>query len=930
MITVPIGDAGAPDGGAHDDRGTRTVLAGAEPAAASVELSLGGMHCSACATRIQSKLAARQGVVSAAVNLATNRAWVAYDSGSVDVDDLCSVVTGIGYTASAADDDTSSETDHSEHWVVRSGISWVLSIAAVAVALTQTSTLASWTVLALAIAVEFIGGWPFLRSAAKLLRHGSTSMDTLIAVGTLAALAVTAVETIALGGRHVHIGSGSDVAAKLHGVMAPIIISILATGRAIEERTRWRANRAMHSLLALRPPVARVVAGEDDDTGKLVPPESVPVGALIRVRAGETIPLDGTVVSGTSAVDESMLTGEPLPCDRGPGSEVTGGTRNGNGVLVVRVETIAAASVLARLQRLVEDAQRGKAPLQQLADRVSAVFVPVVLAGSLATFLVWWLVADNFGVALLAAIAVLLVACPCAMGLAAPVAMMVGSGRASALGILIRNGDTLERMARTDLVAFDKTGTLTEHSAKVAFVMAAPGDDDGEVLALAAAAEGDSDHPIALAIRRAAAARESAGTMPPTSPRTVSEVRELPGMGVEATVDGSIVRVGRADSTGEWPVEMASDGSAGRLAGAARLDSAPVDAASAATKVVVWRDGTEIGVIGLEMPLRPEARQAVERLRAIGVESTILSGDNEIAVHSVASSLGVGNYSASLSPEDKLTAIQDLRLNHRVMMVGDGINDAPALAAADVGCAIGTGTDAAIETSEVALLGNDLDGVPAAISLARSTMSTIQQNFGWAMGYNVAALSLAAAGLLDPLIAALAMGCSSLVVVLNSLRMMRLGRSGLASVRGPSVMRGKRGIALSIAVPVVLFAGATVLGEAISPARGQSLLPTLPTVVDTTLPGGVTAEVYLDSSAAGVNAFHLFLLDGSGNSVSATNTTVTARRAGATTGQPLRLSLFAPGHYFSVTVLTPGSWLFSVNTTAAGHRDSFSVTEHLH
>jgi heavy metal translocating P-type ATPase len=904
---------GAAAGGVLTAGGAGAADAGPAPAV-SVELALGGMHCSACATRIQSKLSRRAGVVSAAVNLATNKAWVAYDGDAVSVDDLCSTVASIGYEAAEALPSAGPEAVRSDRWALRSAISWVLAATALVLALTSTSVVASWTVLVLAALVEVLGGWPFLRGAAKLLRHGATSMDTLIAVGTLAALSVTAVETIALGGRHVHIGSGSEIAAKLHGVMGPIIIAILASGRAVEEQARGRASRAMHSLLELRPPVARVVRGEEDDAGDLVPPESVPVGALVRVRAGETIPLDGTVLSGRSEVDESMLTGEPLPCDRGPGSQVTGGTRNGNGVLVVRVAVIAAESVLTRLQRLVEEAQRGRAPLQKLADRVSAVFVPVILVGALVTFLLWWLAAGNFGVAVLAGIAVLLVACPCAMGLAAPVAMMVGCGRASALGILIRSGDTLERLARADFVAFDKTGTLTERTARVVAVEPVGGVAADELVALAAAVESDSDHPIAAAVRDEATARTTAQDAGSRLAPVVSDVRELPGSGVEGVVDGVLVQVGRFDVG---------------TAGGTGATGAPAAAGRPDTTVSVVRGGELIGTIGLAMPARPEARHAVGSLREMAIEMTVLSGDGEEAVRDVAAAVGIGSHQSSLSPGGKLAAIHELGERHRVVMVGDGINDAPSLAAAEVGCAIGSGTDVAIENSEVALIGSDLDGVPAAIGIARATMATIQQNFGWAMGYNLAALPLAAAGLLDPLIAALAMGCSSIVVVLNSLRLTRLGRHGLASVRAPRVLRGARGVLLSVALPVVVFAGATVLAEAVSPARGQPLLPRLPTVVDTALPGGVTAEIYLDSSNSGVNSFHLFLLDGNGNGVAGSATSITAHHAG-TASVPLRLSLFGVGHYFSVVNLEPGRWTFAVTTTVRGHHDTFSVVENLH
>ena len=485
------------------------------PSVATAELELGGMHCSACATRIQRALGRLPAVASASVNLATTRAYVAYDPARLDPEALCHAVSDTGYTATPVVHGHSAESDRDpDHWDLRVLISWPLSVLALLVALAgPESATAGWTVLVLAIAVEIVGGWPFLRDSARLLRHGATSMDTLIALGTLAALGVSAVEAIALGGRHVHLGGGGAFAARLHGVMAPLIVSVLATGRAIEMRARARAADAMHSLLSLRPPTARVVLNIEDEEGVLVPPESLPVGALIRVRPGEAIPLDGTVLSGWSPVDESMLTGEPLPVDRGPGSFVTGGTRNGNGILVVTVASVADESVLAHLQRLVEDAQRDKAPLQRIADRISSVFVPAVLIGAVVTFFTWWLVVGDAGRAVLSSLAVLLVACPCAMGLAAPVAMMVGCGRAAALGIFIRNGDVLERLAKINGVVFDKTGTLTERHAEVTTVAAVPPYSNEQVLLLAAAVEAESQHPIALAIMAATDQRSE----PPTS-----------------------------------------------------------------------------------------------------------------------------------------------------------------------------------------------------------------------------------------------------------------------------------------------------------------------------------------------------------------------------------------------------------------------------
>ena len=418
-------------------------------------------------------------------------------------------------------------------------------------------------------------------------------------------------EAIALGGRHVHLGGSGDFAARLHGAMAPLIIAILVTGRAIEARARARAARALHSLLALRPPTARLVAGgRGGGTDLIVAPEAVPVGARVRVLPGETIPLDGEVVHGWSAVDESMLTGEPMPVEHGPGSHVTGGTRNGDGVLVVEVRAVAAESVLARLQRVVDQALSHKAPLERLADRISTVFVPVVLLVAAATFLGWWLIDDNLGTATLSAIAVLLVACPCAMGLAAPVAMMVGCGRASALGILIRNPDALERLAHVDTVAFDKTGTLTMGIATVVAVAPADGHSPEDVLDLAAAVEADIEHPIAKAICAA---------QPPR--RRAADVAVLPGVGVAGRVGERLVRVVRAHMD-PLPPELAAAAEEFRGRGE--------------TAVTVVVDDRPLGVLAISTPLRPEATGAIDRLHELGIRTAVLSGDSAEAVAAVA------------------------------------------------------------------------------------------------------------------------------------------------------------------------------------------------------------------------------------------------------------------------------------------------------
>lgn len=890
----------------------------------TAELEVGGMHCGACATRIQRSLTRLPAVASAAVNLATTRAFVAYDPALLDTDALCRAVSDAGYSAAPVEDQPVESGDESDpdRWGLRAALSWPLALLALLIALAAPETATSgWTVLVLAVVVEIVGGWPFLRDAARLARHGATSMDTLIALGTLAALVVSAVEAIAYGGRHLHLGGSGAFAARLHGVMAPLIVAVLATGRAVESTARARATAAMHSLLALRPPVARVVTGSHDEVGELVAPESVPVRALVRVRPGEAVPLDGTVVSGWSAVDESMLTGEPLPVDRGPGSRVTGGTRNGSGVLVVRTESVAAESVLAHLQRLVDEAQRERAPLQRIADRISAVFVPAVLLGAGLTFLAWWVVAGDLGRAVLSGLAVLLVACPCAMGLAAPVAVMVGTGRAAALGIFVRGGDVLERLARVDHVVFDKTGTLTEDHAEVTCVAAVPGISPDELLEWAAAVEAEQQHPIAAAILDRAGAVRAKGTSGPVGTpgadgrdgrdgrATADDVRAIAGVGVSGRVDGRSVEVRRLGGTDlPGPLGHVVADRAGR----------------GETVVVVLRDGEPAGIIAVTTPVRPEAGAAIEHLRSMGLPSAILSGDAEPAVATVARGLAIDSFRSDLSPAGKVEAVTAMGgAGQRVLMVGDGVNDTPALAAADVGCAIGSGSEAALANSDVALLRSNLDGVPQAVGVARSTYGVIVQNFGWAMGYNVAALPLAAFGLLDPLVAAVAMGLSSLIVVLNSLRLTRLGR-GARPFQTPRLVRGRQAILVSVLLPVVLFAGLTLVSQALSPARGQPLLPELPSVTTISLSHGGSVESYLSADTAGVNQFHV-IFTGAASDLRDVRPLITAGPSDGPSSARPAIPL-APGHFSAVVVLTPGTWHFHVTATFAGRPVSYTLT----
>ena len=864
----------------------------------TVELAIGGMHCSACSTRIERSLAKRPGVASAAVNLATNRAFVSFDRNDVTEQELCAVVDAAGYHATSIEaDGSSSLIEADDHWGWRVAGSWPLALLALLVALLGPETpAAGWVVLMLALAVEAIGGWPFLRNAVRLARHGATNMDTLIALGTLAALTVSAVEAIALGGRHVHLGGSGAFAARLHGVMAPLIVAIVATGRYVEDLAKDRAANALHSLLALRPPTVRIIASTDQEDGDLVPPESVPVGALFRVRPGETIALDGVVTAGHSAVDESMLTGEPLPVERGVGDQVTGGTLNGGAALVVKVTAIAGESVLAHLQRLVDEAQRSKPPIQRIADRISEIFVPVVLLASIVVFAAWWVVGGNFGKAVLSGVALLLVACPCAMGLAAPVAIMVGSGRAAALGIFVRSGDALERLAKVDTVVFDKTGTLTERIATVGDVVGAEAVSSDEVLALAASVEREIDHPIAAAIVAAT-----------TSATSASAVELVVGHGVQGHVGDRLIEVSKLTPGDSLPEGLSHAAQQASEAGR--------------TVVLVRRDAEAIGLITITTALRPEAKAAVAQVRSMGLRTTILSGDSAEAVAAAGASLGIDDARGGLSPEAKLDSIDSLSgEGHRTLMVGDGVNDAPALSRADVGCAIGSGSQAALATSDVALLSNDLRGVPAAIGVAGSTYAIIVQNFGWAIGYNLSAMPLAAFGLLDPLVAALAMGVSSVLVVLNSLRLTRIGRRGPDTVTTSLAGRGRASLVISVILPVALFAVLTLVTQLISPAKGQSLLPDLPAITTTSLGHGASAQVYLDPNSAGVNQVHLFI-DGSG----AATSTATIKAIGPNGAASSRLFRSSPAHFIDIVLLTNGRWTFDVSVSLNGRTEHFSV-----
>jgi cation-transporting ATPase V len=592
-------------------------------------------------------------------------------------------------------------------------------------------------------------GWPFLREAARRARRLTANMDTLIAVGTLAAYGFSLWQ-LASGGMRVYFET------------AILLIAFLSLGRYFEARARGRAGQAIRALLELGAKQARLVRDEGE---VMVPVEQVAVGDLVRVRPGEKLPVDGEVIEGASAVDESMLTGESVPVEKAPGHRVAGASVNAGGVLTVRATAVGADTALAQIVRLVEQAQAGKGQAQRLADRISAVFVPAVIGLAALTFAGWWLLGGDPVKALTAAVAVLIIACPCALGLATPTAIMVGTGRGAELGILIRSVEALERTHRITTVVFDKTGTLTR--GRMELTDAVPGQDTttDELLRLAGATEAVSEHPIGGAITTAA---RQHGELPP-----VRGFRALAGQGVRAEVE---VAVGRSPVT-VWVGQRKLAAEAGLLVPA--MLEATAERLEQQGKTVVWAgwDGEARGVLAVADTLKPGAREQVERLHAMGLEVAMLTGDNQTTADAIAASVGIDRVLAEVMPTDKVGEIARLQREGRtVAMVGDGVNDAPALVQADLGIAIGTGTDVAIQSSDLTLLRGDLEGVATAIELSRRTYRTIVQNLGWAFGYNTAAIPLAAVGLLNPVIAGAAMAFSSVSVVTNSLRLRRFAR----------------------------------------------------------------------------------------------------------------------------------------------------------
>ena len=676
------------------------------------------MTCAACATRIEKALNRLDGV-DATVNLATEEAAVRYPEANVAIEDLVAAVKGVGYGARAQGTESADGADNRSLLGIRLAVAAILTVPVALIAMVPPFGFDGWEWVALALTtpVWAWAGWPFHRAALANARHGAASMDTLISLGTTAAYVWSVVALLAL----------ED--AEVYFEVTSVITTLILLGRWLETRARRRSGAALRALLELGAKEARVLR---DGVEIAVPIEALAVGDLFVVRPGEKIATDGIVVEGSSAVDQSMLTGEPVPVDVGPGNEVAGATVNAHGRLVVRATQVGAETALAQIARLVAEAQAGKAPIQRLVDRVSGVFVPIVIALSLATLAGWLVLDGDVADAFTASVAVLIIACPCALGLATPTALMVGTGRGAQLGILIKGPEVLEQTKRVTTIVLDKTGTVTEGRMQLVDVLPANGATRADVLRLAGALEDASEHPIARAV--ATAARSELGSLP-----VAQDFANRPGIGVTGRVDGHDVTVGR----GETGIEVSWDG---------ELRATLVVADTA----------------------RPTSREAVAELRALGLTPVLLTGDRTETARAVAAEVGIENVVAEVFPDDKAAEVRRLQAEGQVVaMVGDGLNDAPALAQADLGIAVGTGTDVAIEASDLTLVSGDLRAAADAIRLSRRVLSTIKGNLFWAFAYNVAAVPLAVAGLLNPIVAAAAMAGSSLFVVSNSLRLRR-------------------------------------------------------------------------------------------------------------------------------------------------------------
>lgn len=732
--------------------------------AAAVDLAVTGMTCAACQSRVQRALAAEPGVIDASVNLVTKSAAVRYDPTAVSPERLVAAVRATGYDAElpAADafapsTQVDAETRESRALIIRAAVSGVAGVTAMALTMAAMGNPAvNYLLLGLTAVILVWAARGIYRGAWKAVRHGSADMNTLVALGTGSAFVYSVVATIAPG---LFVRNGIPGAVYYEAVI--FVVAFVLAGRAIEARARGKTTDALTRLASLLPSTARVPKG-DGWVDK--PLADVHSGETIMVRPGERIPVDGILVEGGSEVDESMLTGEPLPVAKGAGDRVVGGTLNTIGAFSYRATSVGADSVLARIVKLMRDAQASRAPIQRLADKVSAVFVPTVLGIAIITFVAWYLIAgpEAFPRAIAAAVSVLIIACPCAMGLAVPTAVMVATGRGAELGLLIKGGEILQRAGDVDTVVFDKTGTVTEGQPALRQIIPLAGAAEDDVLGVAASLERHSEHPFAAAIVRAGGERG-------VNFRSVTEFRSHTGSGVSGKVGSRDAAVGNAQLMRRLGMNVD-----------AQVDNSAGEPGSSYLYVAI--DGRIIGKIIVADAIRSSSREAVDRLRRIGVDVLLLTGDRQRAAESVAASAGIDRVVAEVLPHGKVEQIAGLQSAGKVVaMVGDGINDAPALAQADVGISMPKGTDIAIEASDIALMRSDLRGVAAAISLSRRTMATMRQNLFWAFIYNVIGIPIAAGVLypltgvmLSPILASAAMALSSVSVVTNSLRLRRV------------------------------------------------------------------------------------------------------------------------------------------------------------
>jgi Cu+-exporting ATPase len=707
-----------------------------------LELPITGMTCASCAARVERSLNEVAGV-TATVNYATERATVDYDPTGVAPEQLVGAVEAVGYGAVLrSDGHAEGAADTTVPLRRRLVVSAALSLPVLLVSMVPPLQFDGWELFAFALAtpVVFWGGLPFHRATWANLKHGAATMDTLVSVGVLAAWLWSVYALFA----------DTDTYFETASV---ITTSILA-GRYLEARAKRRAGAALRALLELG---AKDVALLDSDgVERRVSVETLEPGDRFVVRPGEKVATDGVVEQGSSAVDMSMLTGEPVPIEVGPDSEVAGATVNAGGRLIVRATKVGAETAVAQIARLVTEAQAGKAPVQRLADRVSGFFVPAVIGVSAATLAIWLVLGGCATDAFTAAVAVLIIACPCALGLATPTALMVGTGRGAQLGLLIKGPEVLESTRRVDTVVLDKTGTVTTGRMSLAGVAMADGVDGDDALRLAGALENASEHPVARAIAKAADRGSPLGA--------VENFANLEGLGAEGSVDGHRVVVGRPALLADRGMSLSPELARARAAAEERGETA----------VAAALDGRASAIFVVADTVKPTSAEAVASLEELGLRPVLLTGDNETTARAVAAEVGIDEVIAEVLPGDKADIVRRLQADGRVVaMVGDGVNDAPALAQADLGLAIGTGTDVAIEASDLTLVSGDLRAAPRAIRLSRATLRTIEQNLGWAFGYNVAAIPLAAVGLLNPVIAAAAMALSSVSVVANALRLTR-------------------------------------------------------------------------------------------------------------------------------------------------------------